>query len=149
MPACHVREAHGRRCPTGTARDTPVCEREWGFAVSNCPLVVVVLLDILIVHSYSHLLLGFVYLVVVRTGKEELASSHHECHLSMPPGDFCERTPLMTSSTSRGPGVAPHLTGSGSKSDLTVAAWRMSSLCCEQLWFSLHGRFGFEVGGLL
>ena len=24
MPACHVREAHDRRCPTGTAHDTPV-----------------------------------------------------------------------------------------------------------------------------
>ena len=70
---CHPREAHWRRCPTGTAHDSPVCEafcrvslcfelsahqgrfrlqrsrhscREaWckGFGVSNCPLVVVAL----------------------------------------------------------------------------------------------------------
>ena len=54
---CHKREARWRRCPTGTAHDTLVCETLCkGFAMSSCPLVVVVLLAVLIVHSCSDLL---------------------------------------------------------------------------------------------
>ena len=44
--------------------------------------------------------LGRVDLLDVRTVKEESASSHHDCLLLLPSADFCERTPLMTSSMS-------------------------------------------------
>ena len=102
---CHAREAHRRRFLTGTAHDTSgvrPCVRgsQCRTVRSSLPSLhsscLADALAVLIVHSCSDILavlivlsslLELVDLFVVRTVKEDPATSHHQCLLLLPSAD--------------------------------------------------------------